>query len=386
MGSIVFNKVDASVDEQVVASPSEITREVSEKESADSKSERQEKVFSGINKASKFLDVFALSWVTPLLMMAAGDSPKRNLPLLGQRLVVPIVAILTFLAAWAVLAPQVKTSLGAIPGPAQVWEQAVVLHKDHLQEKQKAGQFYERQAARNDALIAAGREGDVSRVSYTGKQTFYQQIWTSLQTVFFGFFLAVVIAAPLGIVMGMSSTMNAAFNPLIQIFKPVSPLAWLPLVTMVVSALYVSDDPMVSKSFLTSMFTVSLCCLWPTLMNTAVGVTSVSQDLTNVSRVLRLNALSHVRKIVLPSALPMMFTGLRLSLGIAWMVLIAAEMLAQNPGLGKFVWDEFQNGSSQSLGRIMVAVIVIGLIGFLLDRLMLMLQRALVWDKASAQR
>ena len=386
MGSIVFNKVDASVDEQVVASPSEITREVSEKESADSKSERQEKVFSGINKASKFLDVFALSWVTPLLMMAAGDSPKRNLPLLGRRLVVPIVAILTFLAAWAVLAPQVKTSLGAIPGPAQVWEQAVVLHKDHLQEKQKAGQFYERQAARNDALIAAGREGDVSRVSYTGKQTFYQQIWTSLQTVFFGFFLAVVIAAPLGIVMGMSSTMNAAFNPLIQIFKPVSPLAWLPLVTMVVSALYVSDDPMVSKSFLTSMFTVSLCCLWPTLMNTAVGVTSVSQDLTNVSRVLRLNALSHVRKIVLPSALPMMFTGLRLSLGIAWMVLIAAEMLAQNPGLGKFVWDEFQNGGSQSLGRIMVAVIVIGLIGFLLDRLMLMLQRALVWDKSSVQR
>jgi len=188
MGSIVFNKVDASVDEQVVGSPSEITREVSEKEGADSKSERQEKVFSGINKASKFLDVFALSWVTPLLMMAAGDSPKRNLPLLGQRLVVPIVAILTFLAAWAVLAPQVKTSLGAIPGPAQVWEQAVVLHKDHLQEKQKAGQFYERQAARNDALIAAGREGDVSRVSYTGKQTFYQQIWTSLQTVFFGFF------------------------------------------------------------------------------------------------------------------------------------------------------------------------------------------------------
>ena len=91
MGSIVFNKVDASVDEQVVGSPSEITREVSEKEGADSKSERQEKVFSGINKASKFLDVFALSWVTPLLMMAAGDSPKRNLPLLGRRLVVPIV-------------------------------------------------------------------------------------------------------------------------------------------------------------------------------------------------------------------------------------------------------------------------------------------------------
>ena len=373
MGSIVFNKVDASVDEQVVASPSEITREVSEKESADSKSERQEKVFSGINKASKFLDVFALSWVTPLLMMAAGDSPKRNLPLLGRRLVVPIVAILTFLAAWAVLAPQVKTSLGAIPGPAQVWEQAVVLHKDHLQEKQKAGQFYERQAARNDALIAAGREGDVSRVSYTGKQTFYQQIWTSLQTVFFGFFLAVVIAAPLGIVMGMSSTMNAAFNPLIQTFKPVSPLAWLPIVTMIVSAT-VATDSGISKSFLTSAITVTLCSLWPTLINTALGVASVDKDLVNVGKVLKLKPHTQITKLILPSALPLIFTGMRLSLGVGWMVLIAAEMLAQNPGLGKFVWDEFQNGSSQSLAKIIVAVLTIGIIGFLLDRVMYALQ------------
>ena len=358
MGSIVFNKVDASVDEQVVASPSEITREVSEKESADSKSERQEKVFSGINKASKFLDVFALSWVTPLLMMAAGDSPKRNLPLLGRRLV---------------LAPQVKTSLGAIPGPAQVWEQAVVLHKDHLQEKQKAGQFYERQAARNDALIAAGREGDVSRVSYTGKQTFYQQIWTSLQTVFFGFFLAVVIAAPLGIVMGMSSTMNAAFNPLIQIFKPVSPLAWLPIVTMIVSAT-VATDSGISKSFLTSAITVTLCSLWPTLINTALGVASVDKDLVNVGKVLKLKPHTQITKLILPSALPLIFTGMRLSLGVGWMVLIAAEMLAQNPGLGKFVWDEFQNGSSQSLAKIIVAVLTIGIIGFLLDRVMYALQ------------
>ena len=118
-----------------------------------------------------------------------------------------------------------------------------------------------------------------------------------------------------------------------------------------------------------------LCSLWPTLINTAVGVTSVSSDLVNVSRVLRLNWLRHVRSIVLPSAVPMIFTGLRLSLGIAWMVLIAAEMLAQNPGLGKFVWDEFQNGSSDSLGRIMVAVLTIGMIGYLLDRGMLLLQK-----------
>ena len=132
--------------------------------------------------------------------------------------------------------------------------------------------------------------------------------------------------------------------------------------------------------------TVSLCCLWPTLINTAVGVSSIDNDLINVSKVLRLNALTHVVKIVLPSSIPMIFTGLRLSLGIGWMVLIAAEMLAQNPGLGKFVWDEFQNGSSNSLARIMVAVLTIGFIGFILDRVMLLIQRAVSWDKSAITR
>jgi nitrate/nitrite transport system permease protein len=155
---------------------------------------------------------------------------------------------------------------------------------------------------------------------------------------------------------------------------------------MVVSALYVSDDPMFPKSFVTSAFTVMLCCLWPTLINTAVGVSSVDKDLINVSKVLRLGWLTNVWKIVLPSSVPMIFTGLRLSLGIGWMVLIAAEMLAQNPGLGKFVWDEFQNGSSNSLGRIMVAVFTIGIIGFALDWLMLLLQKKVSWDKSAVLR
>ena len=134
------------------------------------------------------------------------------------------------------------------------------------------------------------------------------------------------------------------------------------------------------------LFRSMLCCIWPTIVNTAVGVANVSLDHINVSQVLRLGPLTHVRKVVLPSSIPMVFTGLRLSLSIAWMVLIAAEMLAQNPGLGKFVWDEFQNGSSNSLGRIMVAVIVIGAIGFLLDRGMLLLQRLFSWDKQAKLR
>jgi nitrate/nitrite transport system permease protein len=143
---------------------------------------------------------------------------------------------------------------------------------------------------------------------------------------------------------------------------------------MVVSATYVSSDPAFEKSFLTSAITVTLCSLWPALINTALGVASIDNDLMNVGRVLQLNWVTSVRKIVLPSALPLIFTGLRVSLGVGWMVLIAAEMLAQNPGLGKFVWDEFQNGSSSSLARILVAVFTIGVIGFLLDRLMLALQ------------
>jgi len=119
---------------------------------------------------------------------------------------------------------------------------------------------------------------------------------------------------------------------------------------------------------------VTLCSLWPTLINTAVGVSSIDKDLVNVGKVLRLNWSTQISKIILPSAIPFIFTGMRLSLGVGWMVLIAAEMLAQNPGLGKFVWDEFQNGSSQSLGRMMVAVFVIGFIGFVLDRAMHTLQ------------
>jgi nitrate/nitrite transport system permease protein len=117
-----------------------------------------------------------------------------------------------------------------------------------------------------------------------------------------------------------------------------------------------------------------LCSLWPTLINTAIGTASIDKDLLNVGRVLRLGWFAKLRRLVLPSALPYIFTGMRLSLGTGWMVLIAAEMLAQNPGLGKFVWDEFQNGNEQSLSRIMVAVVVIGLIGFALDRVMMALQ------------
>jgi len=300
------------------------------------------------------------------------------LGLVGQRLLIPTLAIVLFLGLWGLGARNVQTSLGQLPGPAKVWGQAIALYQEHQAERQKEAAFYQRQAERNTAQ-AQGRK-------YTGKPTFADQILTSLITVATGFILASLIAIPLGILCGMSATLYQAVNPLIQVFKPVSPLAWLPLVTLVVSALYTSDNPAISKSFLNSAITVTLCCLWPTIINTTVGVAGVSKDLINVSRVLRLGWLTRVVRIVLPSAIPLMFTGLRLSLGIGWMVLIAAEMLAQNPGLGKFVWDEFQNGSSDSLARIMVAVLVIGFIGFLLDQAMLVFQRRVSWDKGAVLR
>ena len=232
----------------------------------------------------------------------------------------------------------------------------------------------ERVAKRNDRMIAQGKADQVKDIPYTGSPSYYTQIWTSIKTVFFGFLQASVVAIPLGIAAGLSATANAAINPLVQIFKPVSPLAWLPIVTMVVSAVYATNDGMFAKSFLVSAITVTLCSLWPTLINTALGVSSIDKDLVSVSKVLKMNTWTKITKLVLPSALPLIFTGLRLSLGVGWMVLIAAEMLAQNPGLGKFVWDEFQNGSSQSLAKIIVAVLTIGIIGFLLDRVMFALQ------------
>jgi nitrate/nitrite transport system permease protein len=329
-----------------------------------------------ISRSSGVLDIVGLGWVVPLMRMGIGEPIKPQLTELWRSFGIPVVAILLFLAAWSVLAPKVKTSLGVLPGPVQVWQQAENLWADHLADREKKQAFYARQDKRNAELLARDPKADVKFRPYTGAPTYLDQIVTSLETVFTGFVFATIIAVPLGVLCGLSQSVNTAINPLVQIFKPVSPLAWLPLVTMVVSAIYVSDDPLFPKSFLVSAVTVTLCSLWPTLINTAVGVASIDKDLVNVGRVLRLPWYTKVMKIVLPSSLPLIFTGLRLSLGVGWMVLIAAEMLAQNPGLGKFVWDEFQNGSSASLSKIMVAVFTIGIIGFLLDRVMLAFQTA----------
>jgi nitrate/nitrite transport system permease protein len=339
-------------------------------------SARRERWHMRINRAAGFFDLVGLGWLIPLFRIALGEDVRQQGIELWRQLGVPLIAIVLFLGIWAWLAPKVQTSLGALPGPAQVWQQAQNLWTDHRAERDKERAFYGRQEKRNAEILGKDPKAEVKIRPYTGKPTFIDQILTSLKTVFTGFVFATIIAVPLGVLCGLSVSFNAALNPLVQIFKPVSPLAWLPIVTMVVSALYVSEDPTFPKSFLISAITVTLCSLWPTLINSAVGVASIDKDLLNVGRVLRLTWPKTIVKLVLPSSLPLIFTGLRLSLGVGWMVLIAAEMLAQNPGLGKFVWDEFQNGSSASLAKIMVAVLTIGIIGFLLDRIMLALQAA----------
>ncbi len=312
--------------------------------------------------------------------------PRPGLTRVLRQWTLSLTGLLVFLLLWQATANSIITSLGQFPGPSQVWTQVQNLGAEYQREQERRVEFLQRQEARNAELLAADPAAEVRVRPYTGRPTFPDQIQTSLITVAFGFAIAMLVAIPLGVLCGLSETLYHALNPLIQLFKPVSPLAWLPLVTMVVSALYVSESPLFEKSFVTSALTVALCCLWPTVINTTVGVASVDKDLINVSRVICLPTHVHIRRIVLPSAIPMIFTGMRLSLATGWMVLIAAEMLAQNPGLGKFIWDEFQNGSSDSLGRIMVAVIVIGLIGLVLDKLMLMLQRRVSWDKQAVLR
>ena len=229
----------------------------------------------------------------------------------SKPVLLPVIGMLIFLFLWTIAASSINTSLGKFPGPAQVGTQMVNLYQEHMAEREKADAFYTRQDERNAKRIAQDPNYEAKIRSYTGKETFLDQIFTSLITVMSGFVLAAFIAVPLGIAIGLSKNLNMAINPIIQTFKPVSPLAWLPLVTIVVSAVYVTDDPFFEKAFLISLFTVTFCCLWPMIINTSVGVSSIDKDLVNVSRVLSLPTFKHIQKIVIPASIPMIFTGMR---------------------------------------------------------------------------
>jgi nitrate/nitrite transport system permease protein len=185
--------------------------------------------------------------------------------------------------------------------------------------------------------------------------------WYSLTLVAKGYLLALIIGTPIGFMLGLSPTFTKTFDPIIQILRPVSPLAWLPLGLV----LFLGAGKQASE--LGALFTIAICAMWPTVLNTAVGVRAIPQDYLNVAKVLKLSRSKTLFKVLIPSALPYMFTGFRLSLGIAWLVIVAAEMLTGRPGVGGFLWQEY---NSLIYEHIILCIVTIGLVGFLLDRLM----------------
>ena len=180
------------------------------------------------------------------------------------------------------------------------------------------------------------------------------QLAYSIGRVMLGYMIAVCVAIPTGFVIGMSPLMSKALNPFIQVMKPISPLAWMPL------ALYTIKDSSIS-----AIFVIFICSLWPMLINTAFGVASVRKEWLNVARTLEVRPIRKAFTVILPAAAPTILTGMRISIGIAWLVIVAAEMLVGGTGIGYFVWNEWNN---LSIVNVIISILVIGLVGMLLDQ------------------
>ena len=191
------------------------------------------------------------------------------------------------------------------------------------------------------------------------------QLAYSLGRVGLGFLIACVVAIPMGFLIGMSPLLRRAFDPFIQVLKPFSPLAWMPL------ALYTIKDSSVS-----GIFVIFICSVWPMLINTAFGVSSVKREWLNVASTLEVKPLRKALKVILPAAAPTILTGMRISMSIAWLVIVAAEMLVGGTGIGYFVWNEWNN---LSLTNVIFAILVIGVVGMLLDMMFARLQRLVTY-------
>ncbi|PCH69639.1 MAG: nitrate ABC transporter permease [Bacteroidales bacterium] len=360
------------------------------------------------DKLIKITRFVGLGFFEPVIRLSRGEESKKNTILILKKIVAPLASILLFLGVWqagsqalynieadsriekafngqgqaaaaemriCIESGDVSCQPNTLPSPAQVYGAFKTLLKDHKVINADKKRFKEKTAVLNKQRTSEGK----NPIVYTGRPSFVDQIITSIKTVFAGFLLAIFIAVPIGVVIGLSSTLRSSFNWLIQILKPVSPVVWLLLVFMVVKTL--TKDSNTDSSFIISFVSVGLCAMWATVVNTAMGVSTVDKDFINVAKVLKLSAFQKVFKVILPSSLPLIFTGLRITFSVAWMVLIAIELLAQSPGLGSFVWEEFQNGANDSNSKIIVAMFVIGIIGFLLDRLMLIIQTFVSFSK-----
>ena len=193
------------------------------------------------------------------------------------------------------------------------------------------------------------------------------QLAYSIARVMTGYMIAVMVAIPVGFLIGMSPMMSKALDPFIQIMKPVSPLAWMPL------ALYTIKDSSIS-----SIFVIFICSVWPMLINTAHGVASVRRDWLNVAKTLEAGTVRTAFQVILPAAAPTILTGMRISIGIAWLVIVAAEMLVGGTGIGYFVWNEWNN---LSISNVIVSILVIGLVGMILDQILAMFARMVTYPE-----
>jgi nitrate/nitrite transport system permease protein len=240
-----------------------------------------------------------------------------------SRILLPLLGLGLVLILWTALSQTVATDL---PSPARTWEES-----------------------RRYVLEPFFKDGEMN-------QGILRLAFYSLVRVAKGYLLALAIGTPIGFLLGLSRPFRETFDPIIQFLRPISPLAWLPLGLVI----FRQSEP-------AAVFTIALCAMWPTVINTAVGVRSINQDYLNVGRVLKLSRWKMLTKIVVPATIPYIFTGYRLSLGLAWLVIVAAEMLTGTPGVGGFLWQEY---NSLLYSHIILSVITIGAIGLVLDRLM----------------
>lgn len=337
-----------------------------------------------MNKLATIFDRVGLTWFVPVVHFIAGRDRAYQARLLLTQVGLPLVAIVITLVSWQVIAQNVKLGSSTLPTPGQVWGRGVEQYDEWRAEKARRA-AYELEVTKTAAELKLSVTDVRKEMPYEEKRLFINQVVLSLETAFAGVALAMVVAIPMGILCGLSGTIFMMANPLIQILKPVSPLAWFPVVYLLANK-WLTNDGLVSKSFIIAAVVVGLCAVWPALINTANGVANVERDHLNVAKVLNLNFFQKVWRIILPASLPSIFTGIRVSLGIGWMVLIAAEMMAVSPGLGGFIWDWYQSSNEIALSYLVLAVIVIGLIGFVLDRIMIAVQRILSHGNTAAIR
>ncbi|MGI4850178.1 MAG: nitrate ABC transporter permease [Janthinobacterium lividum] len=269
----------------------------------------------------------------PRATVAGSVRPARSLRPFLAFVVPPLIGLAVMVLFWEIVSVLTK---GSIPSPALTSVEAVKIFSDP---------FYRK--GPNDQGIG-------------------WNILASLLRVAYGFGLAAVVGIPLGFVIGRFKFMSAMFGPIISILKPVSPLAWLPIGLLV----FKSANP-------ASIWAIFICSIWPMIINTAVGVQRVPQDYMNVAKVLNLSEWKILTKILFPSVLPYMLTGVRLSIGTAWLVIVAAEMLTGGVGIGFWVWDEWNN---LNVPHIIIAIFAIGLVGLMLEQGLMAIARAFTYE------